>query len=207
MFGIDIILLAQAIGYTGIFTVVFAESGVFFAPILPGASLLFTAGLLASQGFFNIGILLPLIITAAIAGDAVGYWFGAWVGPKLFAREDSRFFKKQYLEKTKHFYEKYGTRTILFSRFVPIVRTFAPILAGIGGMEYRTFFLYNVAGAVLWGGGFTFGGYFLGEVVPGIESYIILIVLLIVVVSCMPLLHEWWKHNRATQTPPPPPLL
>src|SRR3989338_10242020 len=196
MFGINIILLAQAIGYTGIFTVVFAESGVFFAPILPGASLLFTAGLLASQGFFNIGILLPLIITAAIAGDAVGYWFGAWVGPKLFAREDSRFFKKQYLEKTKHFYEKYGTRTILFSRFVPIVRTFAPILAGIGGMEYRTFFLYNILGAVLWGGGFTFGGYLLGEVIPGIEHYILLVVLAIIVVSMMPLVVEWIRHRR-----------
>lgn len=205
MFGIDIIVLAQAIGYTGIFAIIFAESGVFFAPILPGASLLFTTGLLASQGFFNIWIVFPLVVTAAILGDAVGYWFGAWVGPKLFERENSRFFKKEYIEQTKRFYEKYGTRTILFSRFVPIVRTFAPILAGIGSMEYRTFLLYNIAGALLWGGGFIFGGYFLGEIVPGIERYILLIALLIVVVSCMPLVYEWWKlrHIQKSATPPP----
>ncbi|OGG45284.1 hypothetical protein A2673_01650 [Candidatus Kaiserbacteria bacterium RIFCSPHIGHO2_01_FULL_50_13] len=188
--------IVQIVGYPGIFAIVLAESGLFFAVSLPGASLLFTAGFLASQGYFNIWILTALVMIAAILGDTIGYWFGAWVGPKLFYNEDSRFFKKRYVDQTRRFYEKYGTRTILFARFVPIVRTFAPILAGVGEMEYKKFLFYNILGAVLWGGGFTFGGYLLGEVIPGIEHYILLVVLAIIVVSMMPLVVEWIRHRR-----------
>ena len=196
IFGMSLTEIVQIVGYPGIFAIVLAESGLFFAVSLPGASLLFTAGFLASQGYFNIWILTALVMIAAILGDTIGYWFGAWGGPKLFYNEDSRFFKKRYVDQTRRFYEKYGTRTILFARFVPIVRTFAPILAGVGEMEYKKFLFYNILGAVLWGGGFTFGGYLLGEVIPGIEHYILLVVLAIIVVSMMPLVVEWIRHRR-----------
>lgn len=203
MFDFDIVQLVQLVGYPGIFVIILAESGVFFAVSLPGTSLLFTAGLLASQGYFNIWLLSALVMCAAVLGDTIGYWFGAWIGPKLFYREDSRFFKKRYLEQTRGFYEKYGARTILFARFIPIVRTFAPILAGVGSMRYHTFLFYNVLGAVLWGGSFTWGGYLLGEIIPGIERYVLLLVVVIIVVSCIPLVYELLKSRRTlTLTPP-----
>lgn len=196
LLGFDIVQLVQVIGYPGIFTTILAESGLFFAVSLPGASLLFTAGFLASQGYFNIWLLTALVMVAAVIGDSIGYWFGAWVGPKLFYHEDSRFFKKRYVEQTRRFYERYGTRTILFARFIPIVRTFAPILAGIGTMNYRPFLFYNIFGAILWGGGFTFGGYMLGKTIPGIERYVLLVVLVIIIISCIPLVTEWARHHR-----------
>lgn len=187
-FGFDLIQAIQALGYPGIFAIVLAESGLFFGVSLPGGSMLFTAGLLASQGILNIWILLSVVIVAASLGDTIGYWFGAWVGPAIFKREDSRFFKKAYLERTRDFFDKHGARTIFFARFIPIVRTFAPILAGVANMRYPTFLYYNVLGAVVWGGGFTAAGYYLGEAIPGIEDYIALIVLGIMVVTFIPFL-------------------
>lgn len=193
--GGNIEMLVRAVGYPGLFAAVFAETGVFFMFFLPGASMLFTAGLLASHGYFNVWILAPLITTAAILGDNFGYWFGSQVGHALYKREDSRFFKKAYLEKTRLFYEKHGVRAIVFARFVPIVRTFAPILAGVAEMRYRTFFTYNVVGGLLWGAGVTFGGYFLGEFVPGADRYFTAIIVGIIIATLIPLILEWYKSR------------
>lgn len=189
----DWILIVQTIGYPGIFAAIFAESGLFFGFFLPGASLLFTAGLLASQGFFNPLILIPGVTIAAILGDSAGFWFGRKVGYKLFLRPDSRFFKHEHLQRAEIFYEKYGSRTILFARFIPVVRTFAPIVAGVANMSYRTFLTYNILGALLWASGVTSLGYFLGAKVPGVEKYLTLIIIAIIAVSSIPLMLEAWR--------------
>src|SRR3989338_7096649 len=186
----------RAVGYPGLFAAVFAETGIFFMFFLPGSSMLFTAGLLASHGLFNVWLLLPLITLAAILGDSTGYWFGTKVGPALFKREDSRFFRKSHVEKTRVFYERHGVIAIVLARFVPIVRTFAPILAGIAGMRYRTFLAYNVAGGILWGAGVTFSGYFLGGIFPQVDRYIAPIIAAIIIASFIPLLKEWYKSRK-----------
>ena len=193
---IDLTALVQFIGYPGLFTVIFLESGVFFGFFLPGGSLLFTAGILASAGVFNIWILIPLLFSAAVLGDNAGYWFGAKVGHTLFSREDSRFFKRKHVQQTRTFFEKYGTRTILFARFVPIVRTFAPILAGVGGMKYPLFLRYNALGALFWAVGVSLAGFFLGRAIPDAEKYLPVVVVLIVITSCIPLFLEWRKQRK-----------
>jgi membrane-associated protein len=190
--------LVQTLGLAGVLAIVFAESGLFFGFFFPGDSLLFTAGLLASQGYLHIFWLVVGTIVAAIAGDSVGYAFGRKVGPKLFSREDSFFFHKKHLDRARVFYEKYGVKTIILARFVPIVRTFAPIVAGIGGMKYRTFIAYNVIGGALWAGSMTLLGYFLGALVPGVATYLHLIVAAIIIVSFIPVALEWRKAKKAS---------
>jgi len=192
----DLMLLVQTFGYPGIFLAIFAESGLFFGFFLPGASLLFTAGLLASQGFFNPFILIPGVTIAAILGDSAGFWFGRKVGYRLFLRPDSRFFKHEHLQSAEVFYEKYGSRMILFARFVPVVRTFAPIIAGVANMRYRIFLIYNVLGALLWASGVTSFAYFLGRKIPGVEKYLSLIIIAIIIVSSIPLALEAWRAHK-----------
>ena len=196
LFHIDLIGLIKTFGYLGIFTIVFAESGLFFGFFFPGDSLLFTAGLIASQGFLNIWILVPLIILGAILGDNVGYWFGAKVGPKIFTREDSFFFHKRHVERTHNFYLKYGAKAVVLARFIPIVRTFTPILAGVGTMPYGTFLKWNIIGGVLWGAGVTLLSYFLGAVIPGIDRYLLPIIIGIIVVSLIPIIVELIKNKQ-----------
>jgi len=150
IFNLDLPMLIKAIGYFGIFFIIFAESGLFFGFFLPGDSLLFTAGLLASQGYFDIAILILLTTLGAILGDQIGYLFGKKVGPKIFNYDESLLFKKKYITDAENFYQKHGKKTIILARFVPIVRTFVPILAGVGKMHYRTFFSYNIIGGILW---------------------------------------------------------
>lgn len=193
---VDLIALIQTIGYLGIFAIVFAESGLFFGFFFPGDSLLFTAGLLASQGFLDVRVLVILAMLGAILGDSVGYWFGAKVGPKIFTREDSFFFHKRHVERTHNFYLKYGAKAVVLARFVPIVRTFTPILAGVGTMPYGTFLKFNIIGGVLWGAGVTLLGYFLGTTIPGIEAYLLPIVIAIIVVSFIPILVELVKNKK-----------
>ena len=148
---LDPVTILKTVGYLGMFAIVFAESGLLIGFFLPGDSLLFTAGMLASQGLLNIYILIPLTFIAAVLGDSVGYAFGYRVGPKIFKRGDSFFFHKDHLKRAEYFYEKYGSKTIVLARFMPVVRTFAPIVAGMGKMRYHKFLFYNIVGGVLWG--------------------------------------------------------
>lgn len=195
MFGIDLLALVQLVGYPGIFAMIFAESGILIGVFFPGASLLFASGVLSATGVFNIWILVPGLIIAAVLGDSVGYWFGTKVGTALYSRPDSRFFRREYIEKTKIFFDKYGTRTIVVARFIPIVRTFAPILAGVGAMTYKTFLFYNILGAFLWAGGVTLLGYTLGRSIPDAERFILPLVLVIVGFTLVPLALHWWQNR------------
>lgn len=182
----------------GLFGIIFAESGLLIGFFLPGDSLLFTAGLLASQDDYglNIWVLLVGFFAMAVLGDQVGYWFGKRVGPSLFSRPDSRLFKQEYVTRTHNFFEKNGPKTIMIARFVPIVRTFAPILAGVGGMNYKTFVRFNVMGGFIWAVGVTAAGYVLGSTIPSIDRYLLPIIALIVLGSLIPPFLEWRKHKR-----------
>lgn len=192
----DLVSLIKTAGYLGLFGIIFAESGLFIGFFLPGDSLLFTAGFLASQGFLNIWILAPLTFVAAILGDNFGYAFGRRVGPALFTREDSVLFNKDHLRRAKVFFEAHGAKTLVLARFLPVIRTFVPIVAGVGGMHYPTFFFYNVLGAVPWALGMTWLGYFLGNVIPNIDKYLIPIILAIVIISSIPTLFHIIKNRR-----------
>lgn len=192
----DLVSIIQFGGYLGLFAIIFAESGLFFGFFLPGDSLLFTAGFLASQGYFSIIPLVILLFIAAVAGDAVGYAFGRRVGPKIFSRPESFFFRPSHVDKTAAFFEKYGPKTIFLARFVPIVRTFAPIMAGVGGMKYKVFARYNIVGGFFWAVGMTLLGYFFGQVIPDAERYILPIVAVIVVISLIPPFVEYWRGRR-----------
>ncbi len=196
MLTLAILPFIEVIGYPGLFLIVFAESGTVVGFWLPGASLLFTAGLLASKGLFNPWILIPTVTVAAILGDNAGYWFGNKIGIKLFTRPNSRFFHQDHLRQTQHFYEKHGPKAIVLARFVPIVRSFAPIVAGIASMNYKKFMIYNLLGAFLWATGVTAAGYFLGETVPGIQDYVTYIVFGIIFVTLIPLFWETYKQYR-----------
>lgn len=194
---LDPTVLISAVGYVGLFGIVFAESGLFFGFFLPGDSLLFTAGLLASQDILYLPLLLAIIPIAAILGDSVGYSFGKWVGPRLFVKEDSLLFNKHHVLRAEQFYEKYGPRAIILARFIPVVRTFVPIVAGIAHMRYSTFLIYNIIGGLLWGVGVTLAGYFLGNVFPATEKYLHWIIIAIILVSFLPLVIEWLAYRRA----------
>ncbi len=182
--------IIQTVGYIGLFAMVFAESGLFFGFFLPGDSLLFTAGFLASQGIFDERLLIPLFALAAILGDSVGYWTGAKAGTWLMRQKETFFFKKKYLEKAQKFYDKHGGKTLILARFVPAVRTFVPIVAGMTGMHYTKFLTYNIIGGLLWGAGLSAAGYFLGSRIPHVDRYLLPIVGAIVLISVLPgLLH------------------
>lgn len=193
---LDIITLIKTVGYVGIFGIVFAESGLLLGFFLPGDSLLFTAGFLASQGFLNIWLVVIVVFFGAVIGDSVGYAFGKKVGPLIFTKEDSLIFHKDNLERSRVFYEKYGKKTIIVARFMPGIRTFAPILAGVGQMNYRTFLSYNVIGGALWGIGLPVLGYYLGNVVPNIDRYLTPIIIGIVLLSIAPTLMHILKNKK-----------
>jgi membrane-associated protein len=185
----------------GLFAIIFAESGLLIGFFLPGDSLLFTAGLLSSEDKFglNFPVILVGCFIAAVVGDQVGYMFGKRVGPSLFRRENSRLFKQQYVDRTKDFFEEHGPKTIMIARFVPIVRTFAPILAGVGEMRYATFLRYNVIGGFVWAVGVTTAGYVLGSTIPSIDRYLLPIIFVIVLLSVIPPFLEWRKHRKTVQ--------
>ncbi len=196
----DLQMIITTAGYAGLFGIVFAESGLFFGFFLPGDSLLFTAGFLASQGILNIAILIPLLIVAAILGDSVGYSFGRYLGPKLFARKESRFFKPKYLVESHTFFVLHGRKAIFLARFLPIVRTFVPIVAGAAAMPYRDFIFYNILGGIAWVAGIVTMGFVLGQQVPNAEEYLYPIILGIILVSFLPaLLH--FRKKGVTEKP------
>jgi membrane-associated protein len=181
----------------GLILIIFAETGLLIGFFLPGDSLLFTAGILASQGDLNILVITIGCLAAAVIGDQVGYNIGKRAGPALFRRPDSRLFKQRYVERTKEFFEHHGPKTIVLARFVPIVRTFAPVLAGVGEMPYRTFVTYNVAGGALWAVGVTLAGYFLSEIVgESIDRYLLPIIFVIVLISIIPPIVETLRARR-----------
>jgi len=198
-FGIDLTTLVQAVGYPGIFAIIFAESGTIVGFFLPGASLLFTAGLLASIGVLDPWVLIPLVTLAAILGDNVGYWFGNKIGIKLFTRPDSRLFHQEHLRRTQHFYERHGPKAIFLARWIPIIRTFAPIVAGIASMHYKKFIVFNILGALAWATGVTTAAYLLGSRFPHLGEYIELIILCIIVITTIPLFTETYRHYRAAK--------
>lgn len=182
----DLTTILPTIGYLGIFAIIFAESGLLIGFFLPGDSLLFTAGFLASQGMFNIFVLIAICFVAAVVGDSVGYMFGQRVGKRLFHKKDSLLFHKDNLERAQKFYNKHGKKTIVLARFMPVVRTFAPIVAGIGDMPYKDFISYNIIGGILWAIGLPLLGYLLGNVIPDVDKYLIPIIIAIVIFSVLP---------------------
>ncbi|HET7718558.1 MAG TPA: DedA family protein [Acidimicrobiales bacterium] len=191
--------LIEAFGTLGLFAIVFAESGLLFGFFLPGDSLLFTAGLLASRGVLNFPVIAVGCALAAIAGDQIGYVIGRKAGPALFRRPESRFFHRKNVDRAKAYFDKNGPRTIILARFIPVIRTFAPVVAGVGQMNYRKFVTYNVVGGVLWGSGVTTAGYLLGESIPDIDRWLLPIIGVIVMVSFIPVGLELLKAFRNRQ--------
>lgn len=197
----DLPHLIQSLGYFGVWAIVFAESGLLVGFFLPGDSLLFTAGFLASQAVTGIDIRVPIFgcFVCALLGDNVGYATGHRFGRRLFQKEDSWLFHKKHLVTAQKFYEKHGKKAIVLARFMPIVRTFAPIVAGIGSMHYRTFMSYNLIGGLIWTVGITLLGYYLGQVIPDVDKYLLPIVLLIIVISIAPSIIHLIQENRASR--------
>ena len=192
----DLIALIKTTGYLGLFGIIFAESGLLIGFFFPGDSLLFTAGFLSSQGFLNPVWLSARTFIAAVLGDNVGYSFGKKVGPMIFKKKESLLFNKENLERARKFYEKHGPKTIVLARFMPVIRTFAPILAGVGKMNYGTFFFYNLAGGFLWTFGIVWGGYYLGNAIPNVDRYLLPIIALIILASVAPSLIHIFKDKK-----------
>ncbi len=192
--------LIQWGGYVLLVAIVFAETGLLIGCFLPGDSLLITAGLLAAAGHLNIWWINVLLMAAAIIGDSVGYAIGARLGPRVFTREKSLLFNPKHVVRTQHFYEKYGPKTIVIARFVPIIRTFAPVLAGVGAMRYRRFLTYNVLGGIGWVASMSWAGYLLGHAVPNISKHMHLLVIVIIVLSCIPIAVEIYRERRKAST-------
>ena len=188
-------------GYVALTAIVFTETGLLIGFFLPGDSLLITAGLVAATGALDIWWLNVLLVAAAVAGDSVGYALGARIGPRLFTREKSRLFNPRHVVRTREFYARHGARTIVIARFVPIIRTFAPVVAGVGEMPYRRFLFYNVAGGLGWVLSMTWAGYLLGSVVPNIDRHIHVVVIVVIVLSVIPIAVEIIRERRGQSSP------
>ena len=189
--------LIRLVGFYGLIVIVFAETGLLVGFFLPGDSLLITAGLFAARGDYNIVTLNLVLIAAAIAGDATGYWIGKRTGKALYSRPNSLLFRQEHLRITRAYYEKHGGKTIIFARFIPIVRTFAPVVAGVAEMGYTRFATYNVIGGIAWVTSCTLGGYLLGSLIPDIERRIHLVVGVVILISLLPPGIAWLKSRRA----------
>jgi len=193
-------LIAQygAWTYVILLVIIFCETGLVVTPFLPGDSLLFAVGALAATGSLDLATVMILLSLAAIAGDTVNYWIGAYIGPKAFHYENSRFFKKEHLIRTHEFYERHGGKTIIIARFMPIIRTFAPFVAGIGKMNYGYFLSYNVVGGILWICLFLLGGYFFGNI-PVVKKNFTLVIFVIIFLSILPGIIEYLRHRKRSR--------
>ena len=187
--------IIAVLGLVGVIGIVFAETGLFFGFFLPRDTLLFTAGFLASEHHISFAWLLIGAFIAAIAGDTVGYAFGKKVGPAIFTKDDSIFFDKKHIARAQHFYEKYGKKTIILARFLPIIRTFAPIVAGVGNMTYRTFISYNIIGAFAWTWAMLWLGFGFGSIIPNPDRYVVPAVIVIIILSATPTLREIFRKR------------
>ncbi|HEX9564354.1 MAG TPA: VTT domain-containing protein [Gemmatimonadaceae bacterium] len=197
----DLPTLVQWAGYVGLIVIIFVETGFFFGFFLPGDSLLVTAGLLISTGLdLDLYLLGAMLNLAAVAGDALNYWVGRITGPRIFVRDESLFFRRKHVERAHEFYERHGAKTIVLARFVPIIRTFAPLVAGVARMDYRTFTVFNVIGGTAWIWSMLFTGYFLGRYVPGIDRHIELVIIVVIFLSILPGIIGWWKERRRSRT-------
>lgn len=194
---IDIPHLVKTAGYIGVFAIIFAETGLLVGFFLPGDSLLFTAGILASQGYLHIAWLCLGLFIAALLGDNVGYHIGKHAGPKLFTRPKSLLFNPQHLKRSHDFFEKHGGKAVIIARFVPVVRTFSPVVSGLARMPYAKFMFYSVIGALLWAVGLTLLGYWLGQTVPNIEIYIVPGIVIIVLLSISPGIYHVLKTKES----------
>ncbi len=191
----------SAMAYLLLFVILFLETGVVVTPFLPGDSILFAAGAIATTGSLDIGLLFIILFIAAVIGDTFNYHIGKYIGPKVFTKESSLFFQKEHLTRAQNFYAKHGKKTIILARFIPIVRTFAPFVAGIGVMPYGIFLAYNVIGAALWCGLFIFGGFLFGNI-PWVQERFGLLVIAIILISLLPLIKEFAVHFfRKKKTP------
>ena len=198
----DVEGLIRAGGMVMLIAIVFAETGLMFGFFLPGDSLLVTSGVFAAAGHLSIALLLSALTVAAITGDQLGYYIGYRTGPRIFRREDSFFFKRQHLLRAKQFYERHGGKTIILARFMPIVRTFAPVVAGVGQMEYRRFVLFNVAGGFLWVWSMCLLGYSLGHAIPDIDRHIHLVIAVVIFLSILPGIIEFVRSRGRAAEPP-----
>jgi membrane-associated protein len=189
--------LVQWAGLFGLTAIIFSETGLLVGVFLPGDSLLVTAGLLSARGYLNIYTLVPVLTVAAICGNSVGYLIGRTTGPRIFNRENSLFFNKKHAIRAHEFYEKYGRKTIVLAQFMPIIRTFAPVVAGVGGMKFTTFITFNIIGAVCWIWSMCAIGYFLGSYIPGIDQHIEIVILVVVFISILPGIISWYRGKRA----------
>ncbi len=194
--GIDVEALIRAVGYAGIFLIVFAETGLFIGFFLPGDTLLITAGLMAERGQLDIWFLIPLLIVAALVGDFVGFEIGKHGGSRLYQREDSRIFKRHHLERAKEFYDRHGGKTIVIARFLAVIRTFAPTVAGAAQMPYRKFVVYNFIGGALWVSSMLWLGYIFGSKVNNLELFFTALVVLMVAASVAPGIWQVWRMRR-----------
>ena len=194
---LDLPTLIKTIGTIGLIIIIFVETGLLVGFFLPGDSLLVTAGLLASQGLLNVWTLGALLTIAAIAGDTVGYGIGKATGPRIFTRENSFLFNRSHLLRAQAFYEKHGGKTIIIARFMPIARTFAPVVAGVGAMQYGRFLMFNVVGGFLWVWSMLLTGYVLGRFIPGIERHIDKVIILVIFLSILPGIIGWLKERKA----------
>lgn len=198
----DVEGLIRAGGLLALIIIVFAETGLLIGFFLPGDSLLVTAGVFAAGGLLDINLLLGTLTAAAIIGDQVGYYIGRQTGPMIFKREDSMFFKRSHLLRAQSFYEQHGGKTIILARFMPIIRTFAPVVAGVGAMQYKRFVAYNVVGGFLWVWGMTLLGYGLGNSIPDIDKHIHKVIIVVIVLSILPGIIEYWRHRQQPGSPP-----
>ncbi|HUQ47575.1 MAG TPA: VTT domain-containing protein [Gemmatimonadaceae bacterium] len=192
----DLPALIKWAGYFGLTAIVFAETGLLVGFFLPGDSLLVTAGLLATKGLFNVYILGMLLNVAAAVGNSVGYFIGRSTGPRIFTRDDSLLFNKKHVFRAQEFYAKHGRKAIVLAQFMPIIRTFSPVVAGVGRMPYRQFLIISVLGTILWVWSMLFIGYFLGTYIPGIDKHIEILVLVVVFISILPGIISWYRERR-----------